>query len=260
MTDTDETDPRCDEEFVRRVSDPNRGTVTVVGVVHDHPSSVHRVRRLVDDVRPSVLALEVPSLAVSLYEQYASVDRTPPPFGGEMSAAIQAADGARVEGVDGPTPRFVWRLGRRLLAERASLSTVQSVVTSLGHAGRRAVVCRAAATLAGWTGVRLEVDAPVDHDVDAAAPPSEQASDERDQVRRARAVLDVFEPSRATRFRDATREAYMTDRVDHLRKTGDVLAVVGVHHLDALVEGLRERAADQGESRQRGATGGASRQ
>ena len=80
-----DSDPRVTGEFVRRVSN-DAGTVTLVGVVHDHPASSYRVRQVVEDVDPEVLALELPPISIPLYEQYASSDRNPPVFGGEMSA------------------------------------------------------------------------------------------------------------------------------------------------------------------------------
>jgi hypothetical protein len=39
-------------------------------------------------------------MSVPLFEQYAETDRTPPVFGGEMSAAIQAAAPDTTVGID----------------------------------------------------------------------------------------------------------------------------------------------------------------
>ncbi|MFC7081645.1 hypothetical protein [Halorussus caseinilyticus] len=49
------------DEYVRRLPDAG---VTLVGVVHDHPASVHRARAVVRERDPEVVALEAPPLAV----------------------------------------------------------------------------------------------------------------------------------------------------------------------------------------------------
>lgn len=221
------------------------GSVTLVGVVHDHPASKHRVRSVLEAVDPDALALELPPIAVPLFEQYADVERSPPTFGGEMSTAIQtvarnsgSASADRVVGIDGPTPGFVTRLFRTLRREEASLSTIRGVLDGLRSVTKHAVVCRAAATIARRTSLRIEVDSPVDHDADWHDDPERQAADEQAQVDRAEAVLDAFEPSRASRFRDATREAHMADRLAELRGDGDVVAVVGIDHLDGVASKL----------------------
>jgi len=124
---TGREDPRLTGEHVRSVAS-TAGTVTLVGVVHDHPASVYRVRRVLEAREPDVLALELPPISLSLFEAYARDVRTPPVFGGEMSAAIQAADTDEVVGIDGPTMAFTLALARTLVRERASQSTVRSVI------------------------------------------------------------------------------------------------------------------------------------
>jgi pheromone shutdown protein TraB len=233
-------DPRVTGERLRTLPGPDgAGTVTLVGVVHDHPASSYRVRRVVADVSPTVLALEVPPLAVPLYEQYATDERTPPAFGGEMSAAVQAATTDRVVGIDGPTPGFVARLARTLLRERASLPTAGQVARGLLVVARTALVCRLAATLAALTSLRVEVDSPVVYDGVPSDDPARQAADEREHIVGAHSVLDALSPPRAVRFRDETREAHMAERLRELREGDDVVAVVGYGHLDGLVERLR---------------------
>ncbi|WP_246308099.1 hypothetical protein [Halorarum salinum] len=212
--------------------------MTLVGVVHDHPASTYRASEVVSALEPDVLALELPPLAVRLYEQYARDVRSPPPFGGEMSAAIQAASTDRVVGVDGPTPGFLAELGRTLLRERASFATARRVFEYLATATRTAVTCGAAASLASLTSVRLEVDPPIEYGTDGTDDPARQAADERSQIRRARGVLNALEPPRAVRFRDTARESYMSNRLGRLRHEGDVVAVVGDGHLDPLADRL----------------------
>jgi pheromone shutdown protein TraB len=243
MTDGDRTDehppdPRATGEHVRRLASTD-GTVTLVGVVHDHPASVYRAAQVVADADPDVLALEVPPLAVPLYEQYAADERSPPVFGGEMSAAVQAAGTDRVVGIDGPSLGFLGRLARTMLGERASLGTVRQVARGVVAVGRTALACRAAATLATLTSLRVEVDTPVPYG-DVPDDPARQAADEREHIERTHSVLAVLTPPRAVRFRDETREAHMAERLAALRGAGDVVAVVGHGHLDPLAERLTE--------------------
>jgi pheromone shutdown protein TraB len=237
--DTD-SDPRITGEYVRRVSS-DAGSLTLVGVVHDHPASVYRVRQVIEALDPDVLALELPPISIPLFEQYADTDRCPPAFGGEMSAAIQAAGTATTVGIDRPTGGFFQRLGRTLLRERPSLRTVRSVVSDAVETTKHAITCRAAAAVAARASIRLEVDAPVAHDVGRADAPSDQARDEREQVRRSRSFMNVFRTasrSRAARLEDAAREAEMAARLGQLREDGDTVAVVGIDHLDAIAERL----------------------
>lgn len=236
--DTD-SDPRVTGEYVRRVSGES-GTLTLVGVVHDHPASTYRARRVVEELDPDVLALELPPISIPLFEQYANTDRCPPAFGGEMSAAMQAATGTTV-GIDRPTGGFFRRLGRTLFRERPSLETVRTVVSDAVRTTTHAVTCRAAAAVGARTPVRLEVDSPVSHDIDRTDAPDDQARDERKQVRRSRSFMNAFRTAsrlRASRLEDTAREAEMAARLRRLREDGDTVAVVGIDHLDPVAERL----------------------
>lgn len=227
-------DPRMSGEYVRRVP-VGSGTLTLVGVVHDHPASAYRVRRVIEDCTPETLALELPPVAVPLFEQYARSDREPPVFGGEMSAAIQATEATTTVGIDRPTGGFVTRLVRRLLRERPSLRTVRGILSTAAEATGHALVCRLAAGVVARTGIRVEVDTPVAHDVDRSDSPAVQARDERAQVRRARAFTSAFRTPAASRLTDEVRENLMVTRLaDH--SDGDVVAVVGIDHLDPLAD------------------------
>lgn len=230
-------DPRLSDEQLRTVSS-SAGTVTLVGAVHDHPASRYRASKVVADRQPDVLALELPPLALPLFEQYARDDRSPPVFGGEMSAAIQAASTDRIVGIDGPTAGFFARLARELHRTDASLSTARDVLSGFLTATKHATVCRAASAVASLTGVRLEVDSPASYGADVTDDPAAQAADERQHLDRARSVLDALEPRHATELRDSTRETHMTENLDELRREGDVVAVVGQDHLDAIATQL----------------------
>jgi pheromone shutdown protein TraB len=235
-----DSDPRVTGEYVRHVSG-DTGTLTLVGVVHDHPSSTYRVRQVVEELDPEVLALELPPISIPLFEQYAATDRCPPVFGGEMSAAIQAADSSSTVGIDRPTRGFFRRLGRNLLQERPSLTTVRNVVSNAVKTTKHAVICRIAAAVGARTSIRLEVDSPVSHDVDWTDAPEDQARDEREQVRRSRSFMNAFRTasrSRASRLEDAAREESMATRLLELSEEGNTVAVVGIDHLESLVEQL----------------------
>lgn len=242
-----DADPRVTGEYVRRLpGGDDRGDVVLVGVVHDHPASVVRVRSLLEAETPAVLALELPPLAVALFEHYAADGATgagddgsaPPRFGGEMSAAVHAADGVRVAGIDGPATGFLRHLVGALREEAASASTVRSTVRRVASITRHAVGCRLAASLHAHTSLRVEVDSPTPHDVGWSDAPERQAADERRHVRRARSVMSAFQRTPASRCCETAREAHMAERLEGLREDGDVLAVVGVGHLDAVRERL----------------------
>ncbi|PSQ01139.1 hypothetical protein BRC94_04635 [Halobacteriales archaeon QS_5_70_17] len=73
-------EPCVNDEYVRRVPPGASGTGTVVvGVVHDHPASVRRVKALAAATDPDVLALELPPLAVPLLRRRVRRDGGPVP-------------------------------------------------------------------------------------------------------------------------------------------------------------------------------------
>jgi pheromone shutdown protein TraB len=228
------------EEFVRRLPDAE---LTLVGVVHDHPASVHRARAVVRERAPEVVALEAPPLAVPLYETYADDSRTPPAFGGEMSAAAQAASerDAEVVGIDAPTPDFFARLAANCWSEAASLGTLRRVASGVAAVTRHALTCRLAAGVAERTSLRVEVDDPIDHDCSRTDPPAVQARDEREQARRSQSLLRAFDPPRPVKLRDETREECMAERLESLRSRGETVAIVGLDHLESVAATLREK-------------------
>ena len=237
--DTD-SDPRVTGEYVRQVSS-DAGRLTLVGVVHDHPASTYRVRQVIEELNPEVLALELPPISIPLFTQYASTDRCPPVFGGEMSAAIQAAATSTTVGIDRPTGAFFQRLGWNLLRERPSLQTVRNVVSDAVETTKHAVTCRIAAAVVARTAVQLEVDSPISHDIDWTDAPDDQARDERTQVRRSHSFLRAFRTAsrtQASRIQDVAREEEMAARLLQLREEGNTVAVVGIDHLDSVAERL----------------------
>lgn len=232
-------DPRLDEASIERVDD---GRIVLVGVLHDHPASSYRARAVVDAVDPDVLALELPPLAVPLTVHHAADERTPPALGGEMSAAVQAADTDRVVGIDGPSVGFLRYLAAELYAERAGPATVRRTIGALRSVTATAVTRRTVAAVAALTAVQVAVDPPTVYDTGRADEPARQAAEERRRVDTARSMLRAFTPPPAAAIRRAARERYMADRLAALGRTADVVAVVGLAHLDAVAGHLREGA------------------
>ncbi|QFU81581.1 hypothetical protein [Natronorubrum aibiense] len=235
-------DPRITSQFARRVTGP-AGTCHLLGVVHDHPASVARVETVLESVDPDVLALELPAAALPLYRAYAreATAEAPPRFGGEMSAAINAAPAATTVGIDAPNWSFLRRLVTRLIADRVSPSTARRVISSLRGATQEALTCRLAATLTHATSMTVACDDPIEYDCEADAPPAEQAAHERSHVASVQALLGSIQTDdSALTYRDETRERCMIDRLEELRATtdGPIVAVVGVDHLETITDAL----------------------
>ncbi|MFC3959003.1 hypothetical protein [Halovivax cerinus] len=230
-------DPRISAPFYRHCPGDD-GDVLLLGVVHDHPASVGRVETVLDTLEPTTVALELPSAAIPLYRAYATRldEHDHPRTGGEMSAAIAATD-ADVAGIDAPSWSFLRRLVTRLVADRVPLSTVRRVLSSVGGATRTALACRLAATMSDPSSRCVGVTDTVDYDVAVDDPPATQAAHERSHVSGVTALLRATETD-PKRYRDETREACMADHLDALRADGDVVAVVGVDHLDPLADAL----------------------
>ena len=234
-------DPRVTSQFCRTVRNP-AGDLVLLGVVHDHPASVGRVRTVLERTEPDTLALELPSAAVALYRAYARDEQSPPRFGGEMSAASDAVADADVTGIDAPNWPFFRRLVARLVADRVSPATARRVVSSLGGATRDALTCRVAATLTDATSMTIARDEPIEYSCAHDDDPETQAAHERTHVAGVQALLGGSEEtaSSSLAYRDETRERCMIEQLREQRKRGTVVAVVGVDHLDALENGLAD--------------------
>ena len=245
-------DPRLDDDYWRVVpAAEDRGAVVLVGVVHDHPASAHRVASVVAEAAPDVLALELPRLAVPYFEKQTArsgsrdavpaeaEDGQPVADGGravdgidEMSAAIGAAAGADVVGVD----TFTWRFWRAFVGRAASGEVTTSAVReALEGVGR--VVWRALSARFGSGGGRPDGDGS-EYAVDASDDPVDQAAHERSHVSRGRSLLGALERPAGDVLFDEAREATMASNVDALRTSGTVVAVVGLAHLDAVADQL----------------------
>ncbi|MGM0718700.1 MAG: hypothetical protein ACQET5_16365 [Halobacteriota archaeon] len=235
-------DPRL-EQYVRRHSTGDgRGDVLLIGVAHDHPASVARVAHILDAVDPDVLALELPSLAIPLFRLYAVDEYVPPRLGGEMSTAIQTAGDVRIAGIDGPNAAYFRRLVQRVVTERVSTEDVREVASDVVKGVGQALACRFGAVIGRLTPVTPKVYTHIAYDCASFDSPSTQARHERNHVAQRRAFLRVVDLPRSTALIDAAREETMATRLTDLRSTGDVVAVIGIEHLDELSTRLADEA------------------
>lgn len=233
-------DPRTSERFFRCLpGDGGSGSVLLVGVVHDHPASVSRVARLLERVTPDVLALELPPLAVPLFDWYARDVYTPPRLGGEMSMALQAAGNARTVGIDAPTVSYLRSLARTFISGRAPLDLLGAALVDLAGAIRHAVVCRIGSVFGRLTGLRIRLYTPITYDSTVLDTPTDQAVHEDRHLAQQRAFIRAITVPPIQRVIDGTRETSMAAQLDDLRAEGDVVAVLGMEHLDAVAEGLQ---------------------
>jgi pheromone shutdown protein TraB len=232
----DPDDPRLDERFLRELSHDDSGDVTLVGAVHDHPASVFRAGAIAASRDPAAVALELPPLAVPLFRSLARAGRES--AAGEMTAAIAAAPDARHVGIDAFDGRFVRTLLERARADGVSLGTVGSLARESIAFSRTAVRCRMAALLPRPSAVRPGRHGDHEYDCEPTDPPDVQADREREHVDRCLTFAHAVAPPPAIRLRDEAREVCMAERVDDLRQDGDVVAVVGVAHLQPVAERL----------------------
>ncbi len=196
-----------------------------------------RVVHTLETLSPDAVAVELPPLAMPLFRAYASAPDTPPRLGGEMSAALQTAAG-RTVGIDAPNGAAFRALARALRAERPPLDTVRGVLRDAASGLAHAAVCRLGAVVAAHTPFKPRLYEHIVYDVTVLDSPTEQAAHESEHVSHQRAFLRAIETPATIRLVDEAREAGMVERLRELRADGDVVAVVGVEHLDALAAGL----------------------
>lgn len=238
----DDGQPSVDEttDYVRRIeAESDAGAVTLLGVVHGHPASSYRVQRQIEGEEPDIVALELPSLATSLAAVRARDTATPPRKGGEMSAAVQSADASRVEGIDAPSLAYLGQLFRYCREEKPERGTLRGVVTDVVRSTVQALKWRAAATIEGRLGVDLSVGHADDHGVDYDDSLEAIVENEARHVSITRTFRNAVRTPASVEVIDTIRERAMADRLDRLRSDGDVVAVVGLSHLDAVSAQLR---------------------
>lgn len=232
-------DPRLDERYVRCLPGHDGvGTTLLVGVVHDHPASVFRAVRLIEVVTPETLALELPPLAMALFRLYGRDRFVPPRLGGEMSAAIQAAGDASTVGIDAPNATYLRLLVTGVITDPPSLNVLGAVMRDLLSGSAHAAVCRLGAHVGAVTPIRPQLYSHLEYDCSFLDAPSTQATHEASHVSQRRFFLQAIETPPAIERIDAAREASMVERLRELRTAGDVVAVIGTEHLDAIEAGL----------------------
>jgi pheromone shutdown protein TraB len=231
-----ESDPRVREEYVRLIGG-DRHPVVLVGVVHDHPASVHRVEAVVDAVDPATVAVELPDLVVPGSGSQQGGDA-----GGEMAAAVRAAGEADVVGVDVPGRGAARAAVAELRDQDVSPGAALRALRSGGRLAWRAALGRLAR--AGVPGVPStgDLERTQQYDLAPDAPPATQADHEADHLQASATLLRAFEPPAAVRLLDAIRERYMATRLRCHRTDGPVVAVVGYGHLDAVEAGLERES------------------
>lgn len=231
-------DPRVTGDHVRVVDTPT-GTITVVGVVHDHPASRARATLVTTTVEPAVVAVELPPLALGHFIDLAHETGPDAERGGEMTAAIVAAGDARIVGIDGPCVRFLPRLGRAIVSAAPSWSAIADLSRNLLVAYRRAMLCRL--TSRDYSCERESTRSRFD----GAMTPDLQAADERRQMRRARSLANSLVSPTRVHLRDEARERHMVRELRRHSADGDVVAVVGRDHLEPIVANLERSFADR---------------
>lgn len=237
------SDPRVDPDQLRVFDGPEGGPLLVVGCVHDHPASIYRVRALVESLLPDVVAVELPELAVPLFERVGQDAGADGSSGGEMSAALatSAEIDARSAGIDTLDTTFVRSLVAELRRESPSLETLKRVFSAVSNVSGHALSCRLSAVLGRYGTPTPVMRRAYDHDVDRSTSPTEQADDERRQLTRSLSVLRALERPVANDVVDTAREETMVANLTSLRTDGSVVAVVGFDHLSGITELLAER-------------------
>lgn len=221
-------DPRLDPDHVRIVDD-----IVLVGVVHDHPASSHRVRAIIDAATPSTVALELPPVALPLFEARAGTEDG----SGEMSTAIDAAGDADVVAIDTMDISFFRLLLDEFRADEVGLSGMVQAVKDITDVAQRAISCNLAVRAPALVSERNSFR-PIAHEIDATASPTTQATDERRQITQSRSLLRAIERPAVDRLIDSSREQNMTEKLQACETDGPVVGVVGYDHLDEIADSI----------------------
>lgn len=222
-------DPRIEPDHLRVLDDGTR-SILLVGVVHDHPASVARVRAVVRSIDPQTVAVELPPLALPLF-----ADRSE----GEMCAALAATDAQGVA-IDSLGPSFARSLWREIREKSPDRETIRQIADNAVGVGRNALSCRLASVL-GSDRFATRVREPADYDLAADASPARQADHERRHLSRSFSILRTLERPPADEIVDGARERTMARRL--LGSKGTVVAVVGFEHLEGITTALTSRGA-----------------
>jgi len=222
-------DPRIQTDHLRLLVD-DESSVLLVGVVHDHPASVYRVRRVVRSLDPDTVAVELPPLALPLFEAGE---------GGEMSAALAASD-AGAAAIDAHGPRFLAALAGEISDRSPERGTIGRIASNAVTVGKHALSCRLASVFGRDRFPTPLADAGVEIDLDRTADPVTVAEHEQRHLSRSFSVLRAFERPAADEIVDAARERTMARSLAGLDAESAV-AVVGFEHLDGIADELVAR-------------------
>lgn len=235
----DATDPRVTSEHVRYLpTSDGAGYVVIVGVVHDHPASIFRTGHLVETLQPDVVAVELPRAAIPLFESFKSDEEGSASIGGEMSLALKRATGAKV-GIDAPSLRYTRHLISYLAREGVSPILYWRVFKDLAISTYQALVTVVAAVVGNATGIWLQAHTPVEHAVTHQDSAQAQADAESEHIATREAFMQAIEVPETIHIIDTIRERVMAERIAELRGRGDVVAVVGIEHLDPVMDRIQ---------------------
>lgn len=229
LVDVGAPDPRVDDDFLRVINGPS-GDIVLVGVVHNHPASIARVKSVVERMEPDAIGLEIPPVTVPVFES-ARLDQVDEE---EFVAAIHAAPDALIAGIDLPSFAALRILLPGILLKTKSIDTAVSLVRkTIAHA-TQAIHYRLATSMMGASLDTVTAGSRIEYDCSTDASPTAQAEHERKAVEQSMSFFEAIETPTAVLAYDALRERHMAHRIERLAAYGTVVSVLGVGHLDSV--------------------------
>lgn len=234
------SDPRLDRRYIWcHEGTADLGSVLLVGVVHDHPASEYRVRRVLELGSPDILALELPPLAVELFRLYARDPEVPPQLGGEMSIAIQGTD-ASVVGIDAPNRQYLSLLVKRWLTRSIPTDLLLPTLKDFLLSSTHAVTARLGASVGSFMPAPPRLYDPIRYECSQFDPADSQASHEADHLSMRESFVNAVKLPPSLVLIDDLREESMIQRIRQLRRNGDIMVVLGMEHLDSVNTGITQ--------------------
>lgn len=173
---------------------------------------------------------------------YARDVYTPPRLGGEMSMALQAAGDIESVGINGPNRTYLRMLAKKFIRRDISGTVLPSVLKDIIKSSAHALTCRVGALVGTVTPLRLRVYSHIEYDCTLLDSPDTQVAHEREYLSQQRTFLQAIQLPQSIQLIDRTREESMAAQIQELRVDGDVTAIIGMEHLDA-VEQLISRSS-----------------